>query len=205
MALDSPLSTNRSKLPTPNSEPTRCTWCGTDPLYVKYHDEEWGKEVHDDKVLFEFLILESAQAGLSWITLLRRRDGYRKAFADFDPVKVSQFTQEDVDRLMQDTGIIRNRLKILAAISNAKLFLQVQKEFGSFDNYMYSFMPNGKPIINHLASQGDIQARTEISDAIAKDMKKRGFKFFGTTICYAHMQATGMVNDHIAECAFKNV
>jgi len=188
-----------------NMQPIRCTWCGTDPLYVKYHDEEWGKEVHDDRILFEFLILESAQAGLSWITILRRRDGYRKAFVDFDPVKVSQFTQEDVDRLMQDTGIIRNRLKILAAISNAKLFLQVQKEFGSFDKYMYSFMPNGKPIVNHLASQNDIQARTEISDTIAKDMKKRGFKFFGTTICYAHMQATGMVNDHIAECAFKNV
>ena len=205
MASNSRLSTNTSEPSTASSALIRCTWCGSDPLYVKYHDEEWGKEVHDDRVLFEFLILESAQAGLSWITILRRRGGYRKAFADFDPVKVSQFTQEDVDRLMQDTGIIMNRLKILAAISNAKLFLQVQKEFGSFDKYMYSFMPNGKPIINHLASQDDIQARTEISDAIAKDMKKRGFKFFGTTICYAHMQATGMVNDHIAECAFKNV
>jgi len=182
---------------------TRCTWCGTDPLYVKYHDEEWGKEVHDDKVLFEFLILESAQAGLSWITILKRRDGYRKAFADFDPVKVAQFTEVDVERLMQDTGIIRNRLKILAAISNAKLFLKIQEEFGSFDTYMYSFMPNGKPIKNDLTIQGMIPARTEISDAIAKDMKKRGFKFFGTTICYAHMQAIGMVNDHIVSCSFR--
>jgi DNA-3-methyladenine glycosylase I len=180
---------------------TRCSWCGTDPLYVKYHDEEWGKETHDDRILFEFLILESAQAGLSWITILRRRDGYRKAFADFDPVKVSQFTEDDVERLMQDTGIIRNRLKILAAISNARLFLKIQEEFGSFDAYMYSFMPNGKPFKNEIEHHGAIPARTEISDTISKDMKKRGFKFFGTTICYAHMQAVGMVNDHIAGCS----
>lgn len=181
---------------------SRCSWCGTDPLYVKYHDEEWGKEVHDDKVLFEFLILESAQAGLSWITILKRRDGYRKAFADFDAEKVSKFTQGDVERLMQDTGIIRNRLKINAAISNAKLFLEVQKEFGSFDKYMYSFLPEGKPIKTDRIAK-DIPSRTEISDAISKDMKKRGFKFFGTTICYAHMQATGMVNDHIMDCSFR--
>ncbi|MFD2161585.1 DNA-3-methyladenine glycosylase I [Paradesertivirga mongoliensis] len=181
----------------------RCSWCGTDPLYVKYHDEEWGKEVHDDKVLFEFLILESAQAGLSWITILKRRDGYRKAFADFDVHKVSQFTKEDVERLMQDSGIIRNRLKIEAAISNAKHFIEIQKEFGSFDKYMYSFLPEGKPIKNSLTSIKDILPKTEISDAISKDMKKRGFKFFGTTICYAHMQATGMVNDHIIDCSFR--
>ena len=180
--------------------PIRCSWAGNDPLYIKYHDEEWGKEVHDDKTLFEFLILESAQAGLSWITILRRREGYRKAFADFDVHKVAAFTDEDIERLMQDTGIIRNRLKILAAISNAKLFIEVQKEFGSFDKYLYSFMPDGKPINNH----GDkLPASTSISDAISKDMKKRGFKFFGTTICYAHMQATGIVNDHIDSCSFK--
>src|SRR6201996_7681021 len=127
----------------------RCKWPGTDELYIKYHDEEWGKEVHDDKILFEFLILESAQAGLSWITILRRREGYRKAFADFDVKKVAAFTEADVERLMQDAGIIRNRLKILAAINNAQLFLAVQKEFGSFDKYLYSFMPDGKPLINH--------------------------------------------------------
>lgn len=178
----------------------RCAWCGTDPLYMKYHDEEWGREVHDDKILFEFLVLESAQAGLSWITILRRRENYRKAFADFDVQKVAAFNDEDVERLMQDVGIIRNRLKILAAISNAKLFMDVQKEFGSFDKYLYSFMPEGKAINN---TTGSTPASTPISDAISKDMKKRGFKFFGTTICYAHMQATGMVNDHVPGCSFK--
>ena len=179
---------------------TRCRWCGTDPLYMDYHDNEWGKEIHDDKKLFEFLILESAQAGLSWITILRRRENYRKAFADFDVEKVAAFTQEDVERLLQDTGIIRNRGKITSAISNAKLFIEIQKEFGSFDKYLYSFMPGSKSI-NNLT--GSTPASTPISDAIAKDMKKRGFKFFGTTICYAHMQATGMVNDHVPECSFK--
>ncbi|WP_345954205.1 DNA-3-methyladenine glycosylase I [Mucilaginibacter sp. PAMB04168] len=178
----------------------RCSWCGTDPLYMKYHDEEWGKEVHDDKVLFEFLVLESAQAGLSWITILRRRDNYRRAFANFDVQKVAAMGADDVERLMQDEGIIRNRLKIASTITNAQLFIAVQKEFGSFDQYLYSFMPNGKPINNQ---PGTVPARTEISDAISKDMKKRGFKFFGTTICYAHMQATGMVNDHVVGCAFK--
>lgn len=186
-----------------NERITRCSWCGTDPLYVKYHDEEWGKEVHDDRVLFEFLILESAQAGLSWITILRKRENYREAFAGFDPLLVAQFTQEDVERLLQNSGIIRNRQKIEAAINNAKRFLEVQKEFGSFDEYMYSFMPEGKPINNSLRDLSQIAARTEISDSISKDMKKRGFKFFGTTICYAHMQATGMVNDHLSTCAFR--
>jgi DNA-3-methyladenine glycosylase I len=186
------------RLQTPDL--TRCSWAGTDPLYIKYHDEEWGKEVHDDKVLFEFLILESAQAGLSWITILRRRENYRKAFADFDVEKVAAFTPDDEERLMQDEGIIRNRLKIKAAINNAQLFIAVQKEFGSFDKYLYSFMPDGKPIINHFSH---FIPSTSISDAISKDMKKRGFKFFGTTICYAHMQATGMVNDHITGCSFK--
>lgn len=181
---------------------SRCSWCGNDPVYVKYHDEEWGKEVHDDKVIFEFLILESAQAGLSWITILKRRDGYRKAFADFDVQKVAKFTESDVERLMSDSGIIRNRLKINSAIKNAELFILVQQEFGSFDRYLYSFLPDGKPIIN-TRKGSDIPASTNVSDAISKDMKKRGFKFFGSTICYAHMQATGMVNDHIITCSFR--
>ena len=191
------MPTANSKLP---ADLKRCSWAGNDPLYMDYHDNEWGKVVHDDKILFEFLILESAQAGLSWITILRRREGYRKAFGDFDVHKVAAFTDEDVECLMQDTGIIRNRLKILAAISNAKHFIEVQKEFGTFDKYLYSFMPAGKPIVNHSLIA---PASTPISDAISKDMKKRGFKFFGTTICYAHMQATGMVNDHLPDCSFK--
>jgi DNA-3-methyladenine glycosylase I len=184
------------------AELTRCSWCGTDPIYVKYHDEEWGKVVHDDETLFEFLVLESAQAGLSWITILKRRENYKKAFADFDVQKVAAFSQEDIERLMQDAGIIRNRLKIASTITNAQHFIKVQQEFGSFDKYLYSFMPDGKPIVN-LRKGGDIPPRTDISDAISKDMKKRGFKFFGTTICYAHMQATGMVNDHIKDCSFR--
>ncbi|MBG6234809.1 DNA-3-methyladenine glycosylase I [Pedobacter sp. CAN_A7] len=178
----------------------RCAWCGTDPLYVKYHDEEWGKPVTDDQVLFEFLILEGAQAGLSWITILRRREGYRKAFADFDVNKVAAFNEQDEERLMNDTGIIRNRLKIKAAISNARLFIALQQEFGSFANYIWGYLPDRKPILNQVSGPGDVPARSELSDAISKDMKKRGFKFFGTTICYAHMQATGMVNDHQADC-----
>jgi DNA-3-methyladenine glycosylase I len=167
---------------------------------MEYHDKEWGKTTHDDKILFEFLVLEAAQAGLSWITILRRRETYRAAFANFDVHNVAAFTNEDVERLMQDAGIIRNRLKILAAIKGAQLFIEVQKEFGSFDKYLYSFMPDGKPINN---TSGLLPATTPISDAISKDMKKRGFKFFGSTICYAHMQATGMVNDHVPECSFK--
>ncbi|PTS92579.1 DNA-3-methyladenine glycosylase I [Pedobacter sp. HMWF019] len=181
-------------------EVIRCGWCGTDPLYQKYHDEEWGKPVYDDQVLFEFLILEGAQAGLSWITILRRREGYREAFAGFDVAKVAAFNETDAERLMQDEGIIRNRLKVNAAITNARLFMGIQKEFGSFSNYIWGFLPNRKPILNEVKSLSDVPARTEISDAISKDMKKRGFKFFGTTICYAHMQATGMVNDHLADC-----
>jgi len=177
----------------------RCHWCGSDPLYIKYHDEEWGKPVFDDKTLFEFLILEGAQAGLSWITILRRREGYRNAFEGFNVEKVAALTPNDVERLMLDEGIIRNRLKINAAIKNAQLFMAIQKEFGSFANFIWSFIPNKKPIVNDFKN-GGIPARTEISDTIAKDMKKRGFKFFGTTICYAFMQATGMVNDHIIGC-----
>jgi DNA-3-methyladenine glycosylase I len=185
------------------TEKTRCRWCGTDPLYMEYHDKEWGREVHDDETLFEFLVLESAQAGLSWITILRRREGYRKAFANFDVQKVAKFDQNDVDRLLQDAGIIRNKLKVSSTIRNAQLFIEIQKEFGSFNNYLYGFMPNGKSINNSNTVGHILPARTDISDAIAKDMKKRGFKFFGTTICYAHMQATGMVNDHAYNCSFK--
>jgi DNA-3-methyladenine glycosylase I len=179
---------------------TRCGWCGNDPLYISYHDEEWGKPVYDDKILFEFLILEGAQAGLSWITILRRREGYRQAFADFEVQKVAAFTDGDVERLMSDAGIIRNKLKVYSAILNARLFMDIQQEFGSFSDYIWGFMPDRMPIANEFATGAGIPARTEISDAISKDMKKRGFKFFGTTICYAFMQATGMVNDHIKGC-----
>lgn len=181
-------------------EPIRCGWCGNDPLYIKYHDEEWGKEVRDDKTMFEFLVLESAQAGLSWITILRKRENYRKAFADFDVEKVAAFTEKDIDRLLQNEGIIRNRLKIKAAISNAQLFIAIQKEFGSFCKYLYSFLPEGKPVVNHWKDLSEIPVSTPLSDSISKDMKKRGFKFFGTTICYAHLQATGLVNDHLIDC-----
>ncbi|MCX2452856.1 DNA-3-methyladenine glycosylase I [Pedobacter sp. PLR] len=185
------------------SEIIRCGWCGTDPLYVKYHDEEWGKPVYDDQTLFEFLILEGAQAGLSWITILKRREGYKAAFAGFDVQKVAAFTEADEERLMNDAGIIRNKLKVKAAITNARLFIEIQKEFGSFSDFIWGFLPDKKPIVNVVKSLTDVPARTEISDAISKDMKKRGFKFFGTTICYAHMQATGMVNDHIEGCISK--
>jgi len=181
-------------------EIVRCSWCGNDPLYIKYHDEEWGKLVKDDHVLFEFLILEGAQAGLSWITILRRRESYRNAFADFDVQKVAAFAAADVDRLMQDPGIIRNKLKVNGAISNAQLFIAIQKEFGSFFDYIWGFMPDKGPIINNFINFSGVPVRTDISDAISKDMKKRGFKFFGTTICYAFMQATGMVNDHVSGC-----
>ena len=178
----------------------RCGWCKSDPIYLKYHDEEWGREVTDDKKMFEFLVLESAQAGLSWITILKRRDAYRKAFADYDAKKVANFTEKDVERLMQDTGIIRNRNKILSTVTNAQHYLEVQKEFGSFCSYMRSFLPHGKPVINNWKSLSEIPASTPLSDAISKDMKKRGFKFFGTTICYAHLQAVGYVNDHLVDC-----
>ncbi len=183
-----------------NHEIKRCGWCGDDPLYVKYHDEEWGREVTDDNKLFEFLILEGAQAGLSWITILKRRENYRKAFAGFDPVKVAKFTTHDVERLMQDSGIIRNRAKIQSAISNARLFLEIRQESGSFCNYLKSFLPKGKVVVNHWKSLAEVPATSFISDAISKDMKKRGFKFFGSTICYSHLQATGYVNDHLTDC-----
>ena len=177
-----------------------CGWCGTDELYTKYHNEEWGKLVTDDKILFEFLVLESAQAGLSWITVLRKREGYRKAFHNFDAEKVAQMTDADVEQLMQFDGIIKNRLKIKSAIGNAKLFIAIQEEFGSFYNYTLSFFSNKQPIVNHFKSLSEIPASSSESDAMSKDMKKRGFKFFGTTICYAHLQAAGFVNDHLVDC-----
>lgn len=181
----------------------RCPWCGSDELYTKYHDEEWGKIVTDDKILFEFLILESAQAGLSWITILRRREGYRKAFANFDYKKVAVFTAEKVEELLQNPDIIRHRGKIEAAISNARIFMDIQREFGSFYTYLYSFMPNKQPVINQVANLSLVPAHNALSDAISKDLKKRGVKFFGTTICYAFMQAVGMINDHLDACHFK--
>ena len=169
-------------------------------MYIKYHDEEWGRLVTDDKVLFEFLILEGAQAGLSWITILRKRDGYRKAFHNFDVAKVAQMTEADVERLTKFDGIIKNRLKIRSAITNARLFIEIQKEFGSFYNYTISFFPNGQPIVNALKSYCGAPATSPESDAMSRDMKRRGFKFFGSTICYAHLQATGFVNDHLVDC-----
>lgn len=177
----------------------RCTWSGTDPLMIAYHDKEWGRPTHDDKVHFEFLILEAAQAGLSWSTVLKKREAYRKNFADFDPVKVSKFSQAKVEKLMLDPSIIRNRLKIEAAVNNAKKFLEIQKEFGSFDKYCWQFV-GGKPLVNKRKSTRDIPASTPESDAFSKDLKKRGFKFVGSTIIYAHMQAVGMVNDHTLDC-----
>jgi DNA-3-methyladenine glycosylase I len=186
------------------TEIKRCEWCGEDLLYRDYHDREWGREVTDDGTMFEFLTLESAQAGLSWITILRKRENYRRAFADFDVERVAAMTDADVERLLTtDSGIIRNRLKVKAAITNAQHFIEVQREFGSFCAYLRSFLPDGKPVINHPKTLADIPASTPLSDAIAKDMKRRGFKFFGTTICYAHLQAVGYVNDHLVDCDFK--
>ena len=182
----------------------RCGWCGTDGLYVKYHDEEWGKPVTDDGKLFEFLVLESAQAGLSWITILRKREGYRKAFCNFDAGKVARMTDDDVERLMHFDGIVKNRLKIKATITNARLFLAVQEEFGSFRDYTLSFFPGGKPITNHFRSLNEIPVSSPESDAMSRDMKKRGFKFFGPTICYAHLQASEFVNDHLTGCICRN-
>ncbi|NJD22727.1 MAG: DNA-3-methyladenine glycosylase I, partial [Melioribacter sp.] len=176
----------------------RCAWAGNDPLYQKYHDEEWGVPVHNDQKLFEMLILEGAQAGLSWITILRKRKNYRKAFNNFDAKKIAKYDSKKVKQLLQNEGIIRNRLKIAATIQNAKCFLAVQKEFGSFDKYIWSRFGGikGKPIVNNRKSLKEIPPMTNESDAMSKDLKKRGFKFVGSTICYAFMQAVGMVNDH---------
>jgi DNA-3-methyladenine glycosylase I len=194
---------------TPVTPRTRCVWCGDDPLYQQYHDQEWGLPCRDDKKLFEFVLLEGAQAGLSWITILRKRENYRKAFADFEVEKVAAFNEQDIERCVGNVGIVRNRLKINSAISNARCFMEVQAEFGSFSNYFWGYV-DGTPIVNHWASHSEIPASTALSDRISKDMKKRGFKFFGSTICYAHMQAIGLVNDHTtdcyrhAQCAVKN-
>ena len=177
----------------------RCAWSGTDPVYVAYHDEEWGVPVHDDRLLFEFLVLEGAQAGLSWITILRKRDAYRRAFDRFDPRKVARYDKQKVAALLADAGIVRNRAKIESAIKNAKAFLDVQTEFGSFDAYHWRFV-SGRPIQNRRRAVGDIPARTPQSDAMSKDLKSRGFTFVGSTIIYAHMQAVGMVNDHVVDC-----
>ena len=177
----------------------RCPWAGSDPVYVSYHDKEWGVAIHEDRDLFEFLILEGAQAGLSWSTILKKREGYRKAFDNFDVQKISQYTEDDVARLLVNSEIIRNKRKITATITNAQAFLQVQAEFGSFDRYIWQLV-RGKPIQNSWARLIDIPSSTPESDAMSKDLQKRGFKFVGSTICYAFMQAVGMVNDHVVGC-----
>jgi DNA-3-methyladenine glycosylase I len=178
----------------------RCAWSiGIDPEYARYHDKEWGVPVRDDRTHFEFLVLESAQAGLSWWTILRKREGYRNAFADFDAAKVARFKARTVERLMKDASIVRNRQKIEAAIANARGFLDIQKEFGSFDSYVWRFV-GGKPLVNRWRRQAEVPATTKESDALSKDLKARGFKFVGSTIVYAHMQATGLVNDHLVTC-----
>lgn len=181
----------------------RCAWSGNDELMIKYHDEEWGIPVHDDRLLFEFIILEGAQAGLSWKTVLHKRENYRKAFDNFDAKKISNYNDEDVTRLLQNAGIIRNRLKIAATIQNAKAFLEVQKEFGSFDKYIWQFVSH-KTITNKVQSIKDIPTKSKESDQMSKDLLKRGFKFVGSTICYAFMQAVGMVNDHEEDCFRKS-
>jgi DNA-3-methyladenine glycosylase I len=181
-----------------SSEKIRCGWA-SEGLSLRYHDEEWGVPVHDDRTLFEFLILEGAQAGLSWSTILNKRENYRKAFDRFDHKRVAQYDRRKVQQLLGNPGIVRNRLKIAASIQNAKAFLQVQEEFGSFDRYIWQFV-GGKPLVNQRRSMREVPARTAESDAMSKDLKRRGFKFVGSTICYAFMQATGMVNDHIVDC-----
>lgn len=180
-------------------ETIRCAWANSSPMYIDYHDTEWGVPVHDDQTLFEFLLLEGAQAGLSWSTILQKRPNYRLAFDNFDPLKIAGYDETKVAELLANPGIVRNRLKIRAAISNAQAFLAVQEEFGSFDAYIWSFV-NGRPIQNAWRSLSEIPARTAESDALSKDLIRRGFKFVGSTICYAHMQATGMVNDHLVDC-----
>ncbi len=185
---------------TANNKIKRCAWAeGTSLNYIEYHDEEWGVPVMDDRGQFEFLILEGAQAGLSWSTILNKREGYRENFADFDPAKVARFTKKRIEKILTDPGIVRNRLKVESAVTNAKAFLAVQEEFGSFSDFIWGFV-DGKPIQNRFRKDGDVPATSSVSDAISKDLKKRGFKFVGSTIIYAHMQATGMVNDHVTSC-----
>jgi DNA-3-methyladenine glycosylase I len=181
----------------------RCGWCGEDPLYVAYHDEEWGVPVHDDRTLFEFLLLEGAQAGLAWITILRKRQGYREAFADFDPAKVARFTPARQQKLLGNPEIVRNRLKIAGAVKNAKAFLALQDERGSFADYLWGHV-GGKPIVNRFRGLEEVPAKTELSDSISRDLKKRGFSFVGSTILYAYLQAVGVVNDHLVGCAHRD-
>ncbi len=178
---------------------TRCEWSVSDPLYIQYHDEEWGVPLHDEQKLFEFLVLEGMQAGLSWLTILRKRENFRKAFDNFDVNKVARYNERKIAKLLDDAGIIRNRQKILATIGNARAFLEVQAEFGSFDQYIWGFV-NGKPIVNQWTTLQEIPAKTPLSETISKDLLQRGFRFVGPTIVYAHMQATGMVNDHLVTC-----
>lgn len=177
----------------------RCSWCENDELYIKYHDEEWGVPVHDDKKHFEFLFLEGAQAGLSWLIVLKKRESYRKAFDDFDPIKIANYSDKKINKLMENPNIIKNRNKINASINNAQKFLEIQDKFGSFDKYIWNFV-DGKPIINSWIKISDLPAKTKLSEDISKDLKKRGFKYVGSTIVYAHMQAIGIVNDHITSC-----
>ena len=184
---------------TPRRSKKRCEWAGTDPFYLAYHDIEWGVPVHEDRKLFEMMLLEGAQAGLAWITILRKREGYRQAFDGFDPVKIARYSDKRLEKLRDDEGIVRNRLKIAAARTNAKAFLEIQDEFGSFDEFIWSFT-GGEPILNHWRSLSELPATTPESDAMSRDLKKRGFKFVGSTICYAFMQAVGMVNDHVVSC-----
>ncbi|MDQ0064992.1 DNA-3-methyladenine glycosylase I [Chryseobacterium lathyri] len=185
-------------------EKIRCGWCDKDDLYRKYHDEEWGRPIYDDETIFEFLILESFQAGLSWYTILSKRENFRKAFDDFNYKKIADYTEDKIEELMNDAGIIRNRLKISATVSNAQRFLEIQKEFGSFSKYIWGFV-GGNPVDNCPKTLADVPAVTDISDALSKDLKKRGFKFMGSTVVYAHMQATGMVNDHIGNCFVRQI
>lgn len=185
------------------TEEKRCWWCGDDPLYVKYHDEEWGRHVTDDRTLFEFLTLESAQAGLAWITILRKREGYRKAFHDFDYRKVASMTLDDEERLRHFDGIVKNRLKIHSAIVNAQLFGDIVEEYGSFHDYIISFFPDKQRIVNDIPDKEAVPVSSPISDAISKDMRRRGFRFFGTTICYSFLQATGFIDDHLNDCPRK--
>jgi DNA-3-methyladenine glycosylase I len=177
----------------------RCTWCGDDPLYVTYHDEEWGVPVHDDRALFELLTLEGAQAGLSWITILRKRENYRRLFANFDPIKVAKFNPAKTEKLLQDAGIVRNRLKVESTVTNAQAFIRVQQEFGSFDCYLWGFVGD-KPIQNRWQHMSDVPAKTPLAETISKALKKRGFRFVGPTIVYAYLQAAGLVNDHTSDC-----
>jgi DNA-3-methyladenine glycosylase I len=193
------LPISKMKTPHKNKNVVRCRWAGDDPLMVRYHDHEWGVPQHNDRVLFEFLILEGAQAGLSWDTILQKRKNYRAAFDKFAPNKVARYDQKKAKQLMNNEGIVRNRLKIASATRNAKAFLAVKKEFGSFDSYIWKFV-GGKPLVNKRYLGGPIPASTPESDAMSEDLKKRGFNFVGSTICYAFMQATGMVNDHAVEC-----